>query len=114
MDSKTKTKLVNTLMSTFIKLYEDRHGKKPVFNRNTEKWGFQYLIDDLGEESQTTLAYYFTLDREHTSQDFLRNYHEFNKWMTEDAEDDARRKQLRAQTKKKVEEFEQQWQQPLK
>lgn len=112
MDAKTTNKLVNALMSRFIKLYEEKYRIKPRFNRYTEKWGFQYLLEDLGAQSQAVLDYYFTLKREHTVQDLLRNYHDFDKWMTEDAEDEAYRRQLRAQTKQKVEEHEKKWQRP--
>ena len=112
MDAKTKTKLVNALMSRFIKLYEDKYDVKPFFNRYTEKWGFQYFLEDIGAASQDLLDYYFTLAREHSAQDFLRNYQELNKWMIEDAADEAARRKLRADTKKKVEEFNKKWQQP--
>lgn len=112
MDAKTKNKLVNALMSRYIKLYEGKYGIKPNFNRNTSKWGFEYLLEDLGAEAQDTLDYYFTLSRTHTAQDLLRNYHEINQWMAEDAKDAEYRRQLRLKTKKKVEEFEQQWQRP--
>src|SRR5690349_16592832 len=109
MDAKTKTKLVNSLMSRFIALFEEKHGRKPPFNRNTEKWGFGYMIEDLGAESMSTLEYYFTLKRSHSSQDFLRSYHEINQWMQEDARDEEFRRQRREATKKKVEEYEKEW-----
>lgn len=112
MDAKTKTKMVNALMSKFISLYEDKYGQKPTFNRNLRRWDFGYMLDDLGAEAMGTLEYYFTLARNHSSQDFMRNYPEFNKWMTEDAEDAVYRQKLRADTKKKVEEYEQRWQKP--
>ena len=114
MDAKTKNKLVNALMNRFIKLYEDKYGVKPKFNRNTAKWGFEYFLEDVGAEAQDTLDYYFTLDRPngHSSQEFLRNYDDYNKWMIEDAEDAEYRRQLRLKTKQKVEEFEQKWQPP--
>lgn len=111
MDAKQKTKHVNALMSKFIKLYEDKYGSKPKFNRNTEKWGFSYMVDDLGAQTFATLEYYFTLRRFHTSQDLLRNYHEINDWRIEDEEDEVNRKQLAEKTKERVEEFEQRWHQ---
>jgi hypothetical protein len=111
MDAKTRIKMVNALMTKFIQLYTDNYGQKPTFNRNTEKWGFEYMLEDLGAETFATLEYYFTLKRFHTSQDFLRNYHEFNRWMREDAEDAALRRELREKTKKKVEEEKQRWHQ---
>lgn len=112
MDARTKTKMVNALMTTYISTYEDKHGRKPTFNRNTEKWGFGYMLEDLGAETMATLEYYFSLKREHTPQDLLRNYHDINKWMSEDAEDEVYRAQLREKTKKKVEEYEKKWQKP--
>lgn len=113
MDARTKTKLVNALMTKYKKLYEDVHGTKPKFNSNTEKWGFGYMLDDLDSEAMTTLEYYFSLKKQHSSQDLLRNYPDINQWMHEDIEDEAYRRRLREITKKKVEEHNTQWpQQP--
>lgn len=111
MDTRTKTKLVNALMSRFIKLYEEKYGSKPKFNRNTEKWGFEYMLLDLGPDTQATVDYYFTLRRHHTSQDLLRNYHEINAWRVEDIEDEHNRRLLAQQTKERVEEYRARWHQ---
>lgn len=111
MDAKTKTQRVNALMSRFIKLYEEKYGQKPSFNRHTEKWGFEYMLEDLGFEAQATMEYYFTLRRFHSSKDFLQNYHEFNQWRIEDEEDAVKRRELAEKTKKRVEEWEAQWHQ---
>lgn len=112
MDAKTKTKLVNTLMTRFIKLYEDKYGDKPKFNRNTERWGFGYMVDDLKHEAIDTLDYYFTLSKRiHTSQELLKNYDQFNEWRLEDIEDEENRARLRVETKQRVEEYREQWHQ---
>lgn len=111
MDAKTKTKQVNTLMSLYIRHYRDRYGVDPRFNRNTERWGFGYLLDDLGPKAFATLEYYFTLRRKHSTSDFLSNYHDLVDWMREDEEDEQMRQELREQTKQRVKEYEQQWQQ---
>jgi len=111
MDRAAKTRKVNALMTKFIQLYEDKYGQKPRFNRNTEKWGFGYMVDDLGVDSFPTLEYYFTLRRNQTSADFLHNYHDINDWMREDAEDEIKREALLEQTKKRVKEYEDRWQQ---
>jgi len=112
MDAKTKTQRVNILMSRFIKLYQDKYEIKPKLNRNTARWDFAYMLDDLGVEAAETLEYYFTLKKMHSTQDFLRNYSEINEWMHEDSEDEIYRKQLREETRKKVEEHDKQWQKP--
>lgn len=104
MDAKTKTKLVNMLMTRYVKLYENRYGKKPVFNRNTERWAFGYLLEDLGHEALPALEYYFTLKRSLNSSDFLKNYHEINQWRQEDEEDRVLRMRLAEKTKRRVEE----------
>lgn len=111
MDAKTKIKLVNALMTRFVKLYEDKHGSKPKFNRNTEKWGFEHMLIDLGAETQATLDYYFTLRRHHSSQDLLRHYHDINEWRIEDIEDEKNRQILAEQTKIRVEEHRERWHQ---
>lgn len=109
MDAKTKTRRVNALMTKFIQLYTDKYGQAPRFNRHTEKWGFDYMLDDLGVESLAVLEYYFTLKRNHTSQDFLRNYHEISVWRREDEEDTANRRKLAEETKTRVEEHRARW-----
>lgn len=111
MDARTKTKLVNALMTRFIKLYEEKHGSKPKFNRNTEKWGFEYMLADLGAEAQDTLEYYFTLRRRHDSKDLLRHYEDINEWRIEDIEDEKNRQILAEQTKQRVEEYRERWHQ---
>lgn len=111
MDAKTKTKLVNALMTKYIKLYEEKYDVRPKFNRYTEKWGFQDMFDDLGDDAQGTLEYYFTLKRFHSSKDLLSNYHDINTWRIEDIEDEANRRELAERTKKRVEEWEAQWRQ---
>jgi len=112
MDARAKTKLVNTLMTKFIKLYEDKYGSKPRLNRNTERWGFGYMVDDLGADLFPTLEYYFTLKRFHDSQDLLKNYHEISQWRVEDQEDEEARRLLAIETKQRVEEHRQRWQKP--
>jgi hypothetical protein len=111
MDAKTKTRKVNALMTKFIQLYEDKYGTKPKFNRNTEKWGFGDMIEDLGAETFSTLEYYFTLRRYHSSQDLLRNYHDINEWMVEDSQDEVERRRLAVETNKRVEEHRARWHQ---
>lgn len=111
MDAKTKTRKVNALMTKFIQLYEQKYGEKPKFNRHTEKWGFDYMVDDLGVDALAALEYYFTLRRRHSSQDFLRNYHEINEWRIDDIEDEKNRRLLAEETKQRVEEYRNRWHQ---
>jgi len=112
MDAKTKTKKVNALMTRYIQLYEDKYGRKPKFNRYTEKWGFIDMLDDLGFEAMPTLEYYFTLSgRNHTTLDLFRNSSDLNEWRVQDIEDEENRRLLAIQTKKRVEEHRQRWHQ---
>jgi hypothetical protein len=112
MDAKTKTQRVHVLMTRYLDLYKEVHKIKPPFNRNTLKWGFTDMFDDLGIDALPVLEYYFTLKRDHSVRDLLRHYDEFQQWMIEDEEDAVNRKKLREKTKQKVEEHNQQWQQP--
>lgn len=109
MDAKTRIKIVNALMSQYIKLYKDKYGVAPKFNRYTEKWGFDYLLEDLGSDAQSVIDYYFTLRKQHSSQDLLRNYQEINQWRIEDAEDEENRRKLAQETKARVEEYRAKW-----
>lgn len=94
---------VNVLMSRYVSEFYKRYGQKPKFNRYKEKWGFEYMFEDLGSEAAGVIEYYFTLNRRHSPQDLLRNYEEISEWRVEDEKDAALRKQLRQETKKKVE-----------
>ena len=111
MDKAAKTRKVNALMTKFIQLYTDKYGVKPKFNRNTEKWGFGDMVDDLGIDTLPTLEYYFTLKRNHAPIDLLRNYHEIDEWRIEDEEDEVNRRKLAIETKKRVEEHRERWHQ---
>jgi alpha-galactosidase/6-phospho-beta-glucosidase family protein len=111
MDAKTRIKLVNALMTQFIKLYEDKYGVKPKFNRNTQKWAFEHMLADLGVDAQATMEYYFTLRRMHSPDDWKYNYEEINQWRVEDEEDEHNRRLLAVQTKERVEEANARWHQ---
>ena len=98
----------NALIILFLHLYEKKYNKVPVaFNRYREKWGFKSMFDDLGYgRAREVVDWYFELVRyDHPVQYLLYNYDRMNKEMIEEAEDRDVRAALRAETKKRVEEW---------
>lgn len=98
------------LITLFEKHYDKHYHRKPEINRHRDKWGFQDMVEDLGyDEAKDIVAYYFELKYiGHPVQTLLRNYDKFSRVKKERQEDEANRLRLRAETKKRVEEFERQ------
>lgn len=96
------------LITLFEKHYIKKYGRKPDINRHRDKWGFQDMVEDLGYPlAQEIVEYYFDLNYiNHPVQTLLRNYDKFNRVRDERREDEANRLRLRAETKKRVEEWE--------
>lgn len=98
----------HALIGLYLKEYSSKYGKTPLnFNRNREKWGFQSMIEDLGiDRSKEVIKYYFETGKMgHPVSHLLSNYDKINIRMLEREEDAANRERLRAETKKRVEEW---------
>lgn len=104
----TDTKAVNALISLYEKLFKEKYNRKPSINRYKDKWGFQDMLKDLGPvESREVIEYYFETNRPgHPLLQLFRNYDEISKRKAEKADDEKRRAELRAATKKLVQEFD--------
>lgn len=96
------------LISLFEKHYQKKYNRKPDLNRHRDKWGFQDMVEDLGYDiAQEIVVYYFELKYVgHPVQQLLRNYDKFRRVRDERREDEAERLRLRAETKKRVEDWE--------
>lgn len=102
------SKQIHTLITLFLNNYEKRYSKKPMnFNRNRDKWGFQSMIEDLGFDRATEIInYYFETNRYgHPSSYLLLNYDKINQRMTDREQDEQTRKELLAESAKRVEEW---------
>lgn len=104
----TDTKTVNALISLYEKLYTEKYGHKPSINRYKDKWGFQDMLKDLGPvESKEIIQYYFETNRPgHPLLQLFRNYDGMSRRKEEIEKDERDRKRLRAETARRVQEFD--------
>lgn len=107
MSDRTLAQQANALITKYVKLYTDKHGKAPVINRYRERWGFQSIIEDLGRaDANKVVEYYFTYKRaDHPVQELLRSYDELHKNRLADEKDIQDREKLRIETARRVKEY---------
>lgn len=99
---------VHALISHYLKLYGEKYESAPRdFNRYRDKWGFQSMIEDFGAaRARQIVDYYFSTARPtHPTNYLLFNYDKMNNAMLERDEDEKKRAQLRAESKRRVEEW---------
>lgn len=99
---------VHTLVTYFLSRFNEKYESAPRdFNRYRDKWGFQGMIEDFGmPRSKQIIDYYFSLNRQnHTTNYLLYNYEKLHGVMLEREEDEEKRAALRAESKKRVEEW---------
>lgn len=102
---------VHALVTYFLKLYGEKYESAPRdFNRYRDKWGFQGMIEDFGPDQARRIVEYYLSTRRvtHPTNYLLFNYEKLHAAMLEREEDEKRRKQLRAESKKRVEEWRRQ------
>jgi len=102
---------VHALVTFFLKTFKDKYGENPRdFNRYRDKWGFQGMIEDFGAvRAKEIVSYYFETPKAHHPTNYLLfNYEKINNAMVEREEDEKKRAELRAESKKRVEEWRQQ------
>jgi len=96
----------HALITYFLGKYRARYDKDPRdFNRHRDKWGFAAMIEQYGTpRSKEIIDYYFETRRPgHPVNYLLFNYDKLHQIMTEKAEDDEKRRQLRMESMKRVE-----------
>lgn len=108
MAESNPNKQAQSLLSLYATLYKDKYGKPITFNRFKEKWAMTDVIDSVGYERATELLeYYFTVTKPgHPLQWFFYNFDRLDEIIKQVEEDQARREKIRQQTKKMVEEAE--------
>ena len=102
------SKQVYTLLGHYDKLYTEKYGNKPTYNRYREKWGMQDVIDSVGfDRAKELIGYYFRVTKPlHPLQWFFFNFDKLDDMMSKIDSDNERRKRLLEQTKRMVEENE--------
>lgn len=97
------------LITLYLKLYEERYGKTVLVNRVKMKWLVADVIESIGNYGEATLLlrYYFRTGKVgHPLDWFCYNFDKLVK-MQQEMEDDAERQaKVRAETKKRREEWE--------
>lgn len=103
-----ESKDVYILLSLYDRLYLEKYGKKPKYNKYREKWAMQDVIDSIGEErAKEILQYYFRVTKaNHPLQWFFYNFDKLDDMLQQIENDKIRRENLRQQTKRMVEEYE--------
>jgi hypothetical protein len=99
---------VHSLVTYFLNAFKARYNAAPRdFNRFRDKWGFQAMIEDFGmDDAKRIIDFYFSTGRAyHPTNYLLFNYEKLNNAMLEREEDEANRAKLRAESRKRVEEW---------
>jgi hypothetical protein len=105
---KSKREQANALLSLYLKLYKETHGRALTINRYTEGWAAQDMIESVGyDRARELVQYYFTVKTNHQLQFLWRNFDRLDVTMQEKVKDEAYRQALREQTRKRMEEYEQ-------
>jgi hypothetical protein len=96
------------LITAYVKLFDQYYGFKPTINRFRVKWGMMDVIDSVGyDRAMELLKYYFSCETDHSPERFMGSFDRLESVMVESEKDAARRAALRAETQRRVEEFEQ-------
>lgn len=98
----------HSLITYFLGLYRTKYDSDPRdFNRYRDKWGFAAMIEQFGTpRSKEIIAYYLDTRRPgHPVKYLLNNYEKLNTIMVEKQADAEKRRQLRLESKKRVEEW---------
>jgi hypothetical protein len=101
----------NAHVTLYLRHYKTKYGYEPLnFNRYRDLYGFMAMIDDLGyDRAKEVINYYFDTERYgHPVNYLLYNYDKLNRAMIDEAEDEIERAKLRAESKIRVEQWQQQ------
>jgi hypothetical protein len=108
MSSTSDAKYAHTLLSFYDKLYTEKYGNKPKYNKYREKWAMQDVVDSVGfERAKELLEYYLKVTKpRHPLQWFFYNFDKLDDMLEQKQADAVRRKKMLEETKRMVEENE--------
>lgn len=96
----------HALVTYFINSYKDKYGREPKVNRYQAKWGFtDILADNDPARVRHLIDFYFRTNANHTVTHLMSRYDELLVSMDAQVADEERRRKLRSQTRKRVEEY---------
>ena len=91
----------NTLTTYYMKAFAGKYGKAPVVNRNTARWSWANMLEDMSmTEAKELVDYYMKTDgsHRHALLWFFNHYEELAKHKAEQEADDEFREKLRQET----------------
>jgi len=103
--TKDKSKFSHALLNYYIKLYEDKYGRKPIVNIYKEKWAMADVVESIGyDRAKELLDYYFTVTNpSHQLTWFFYNFDRLDDMLNKTEQDKERRAKIRAASKTMVE-----------
>jgi hypothetical protein len=105
LSDKEKHRQAFILISKYMSLYKEAHGKRPVVNRYAAKWGMADVVEGIGyDRALEVLAFYFRTKGSHSLEFFYKNFDKLDNNLTLFQADKERRARLLMNTKKRVEE----------
>ncbi len=102
----TKAQKAYALNSYFAKKYKEARHTEYHGNTHRDKWGFQDMLDDLGEDkSRAVIDWYFGTERgEYSAQNLFNNYEKIADAMDDYEVEKEKTLSLLEATRRKVEE----------
>jgi hypothetical protein len=103
--TKDKSKFSHALLNYYIKLYENKYGRKPIVNIYKEKWAMADVVESIGyDRAKELLDYYFTVTNpSHQLTWFFYNFDRLDDMLNKTEQDKERRAKIRAASKTMVE-----------
>ena len=100
----------HTLISYYLRSYEDLYGRKPTINRNTARWSVQNMLEDMSMVEFKELVDFYMTTRGihgHSLSWFFNNYDKLIESKSERDADVENRKKLMEETRRRTEEWRQ-------
>ena len=95
------------LMNFYSKCYATKYGNEPLVNRYRERWGFQDMIESVGEKpAMAIIEYYFEIQSSHTTRYLFNNFDALYKGLEARTLDREKRKRIMQQTRERMERLE--------
>lgn len=98
--------LIQGLITFYINQYKDKHGEKPIVNRNKVKFLIAEILQDLSkEEVEALILFYLKVESQPNLERMCYEYDELLKQKDIEEEDILTRKALMRETHQKVIDF---------
>lgn len=99
----TDRQRAHAAISYFLKLYKEKFHATPYgFNRHALVHGFESLVKDYSGQENKIIDYYFENYVDPSPNQFVYQYGKVVEGLQEDAEDQARLKELKRKTKERM------------